>query len=232
MEPFEDVPGRLFPLFVRGVLASTDQECDGVHPEERRAVTGAAPRRQREFLCGRACAHAALGAIGRDRGPLGVGAGRQPQWPAGVVGSISHAGDWSGAVVALAEEAWGLGFDVEVLDPPLTPDVERLVQTLDERSSGPVDHPLARYRSKIAYSAKESVYKCLFPHTGWRLAFDDVTTEIDLHAHRVTARVAPRFRLAEADLASLDVGLVVSHGYVFTGVCIPAPAARAGPLTG
>ena len=195
-------------------------------------MAGAVPRRQREFLCGRACAHAALSAIGRDVGPVGVGAGRQPVWPPGVVGSISHAGDWSGAVVARGEDAWGLGFDIEVLEPPLAPDVERLVSTPEERQSGPVDHPLDVYRSKIAYSVKESVYKCLFPPTGWRLAFDDVAVEIDLPASRGTARVADRLRFAGVDLAALDVGLVVTGGYVFTGVCIADAGTPGRPLTG
>jgi 4'-phosphopantetheinyl transferase EntD len=210
--PFDDVVARLFPPFVRGVLLPTGGGCESPHPEERAAVASVVERRRREFLCGRACAHAALRAIGLDRGPITVGRGRQPEWPPGAVGSISHAGDWAGAVVARAADAWGIGFDIEVLDPPLEPDVERLVLTTAERGVGPVDHPLAAYRSKIAYSAKEAVYKCLFPPTGRRLSFEDVEVDVHLRSSFARAQVA--------DLPPLDVGVVVAHGYVFTGLCI------------
>ena len=222
MALFEDVPGRLFPSFVRGVLAPTGPDCDRAPPEERAAVAGAGPARRREFLCGRACAHAALGAIGRDAGPIGVGRGRQPLWPPGAVGSISHAGDWAGAVVARTEDAWAIGFDMEVLDPPLTPDVERLVLSAQERSPGALGDQPAPHRSKVAFSAKEAVYKCLFPRTGWRLGFSDVTVDVDLGASRCTARVADAFRLPGVDLSAIEVGLVVAHGYLFTGVWIAA----------
>jgi len=222
MAPLEDVVGRLFPPFAPGVLAPTGPDCDGARPEERDAVAGAASARRQEFLCGRACAHAALAAIGLDTGPIGVGPGRQPLWPAGTVGSISHAGDWSGAVVARAEDAWAIGFDIEVVDPPLAPGVERLVLTAQERPSGPLDHPLGRHRSKIAFSAKESVYKCLFPRTGWRLGFSDVTVDVDLEASRCTARVVDAFRLDGVDLSALEIGLVIAHGYLFTGLWIAA----------
>lgn len=213
--PFDGVVARLFPPFVRGVVAPTGPGCESRHPEERAAVAAAVERRRREFLCGRACAHAALRAIGLDHGPIAVGAGRQPVWPVGAVGSISHAGDWAGAVVARSEDAWGLGFDIEALDPPMTPDVERLVLTAAERAvPWPEDHPLAAYRSKIAYSVKETVYKAVFPRTGRRLSFEDVEVEVDAEASTARARLE--------DLAVPPVGVVVAHGYVITGVCIRA----------
>lgn len=221
MALFEDVPGRLFPPFARGVLAPTGPDCDRAPAEEREAVAGAGPARRREFLCGRACAHAALAAIGRDAGPIGVGRGRQPLWPPGAVGSISHAGDWAGAVVARTEDAWAIGFDMEVLDPPLTPDVERLVLTEQERSPGSLDDQPAPHRSKVAFSAKECVYKCLFPATGWTLDFGDVTVDVDVAAGRFAARLAARFRHRGLDGTVLHGRLVVDHGYVFTGLCIP-----------
>ena len=185
-------------------------------------MAGAVERRRREFLCGRACAHTALQRIGLDRGPIAVGRGRQPVWPEGAVGSISHAGDWSGAVVARADDAWALGFDIEVLGPPLAPDVERLVLNPEERALGPVDHPLAAHRSKIAYSVKETVYKCLFPRTGWRLSFADVTVVVDLDRSHAEARLDGRFRSPAVDVSLLEVGLAVADGYIFTGLCITA----------
>jgi 4'-phosphopantetheinyl transferase EntD len=217
MGQFDGVLSRIFPPFVQGVLAPIGPSPGRAHPEEQAMVAGAAERRRREFLSGRTCAHAALAALGRDDGPIGVGARRQPEWPAGVVGSISHGRDWAGAVVALDDDAWGLGFDIEVLDPPLGPDVERLVQTPAERQAPPSGHSLDRHRSKIAYSVKESVYKCVFPRTGWRMGFHDVAVAVDLRSSRARARVDGRLAPAGTGLAVLDVEWVVAGGYVFTG---------------
>ncbi len=52
---------------------------------------------------------------------------REPLWPAGVVGSISHSGELAGAVVARASDAWSVGLDIELLDPPLDAAVQRMV---------------------------------------------------------------------------------------------------------
>ncbi|HYX43772.1 MAG TPA: hypothetical protein VE760_01930 [Acidimicrobiales bacterium] len=196
----------LFPSDAIGVLARIGDAAP-LHAQERRAVVGAGERRRREFLTGRACAHAALAALGRDEGPVPVGPRREPVWPPGVVGSIAHAGDWAGAVVAPADALWALGFDLEALDPPLTPDVERLVAVARD--------PNDPYRSKVAFSAKECVYKCLFPATGWPLAFADVAVDLDLAGGWFQARLADPYRHPP-----LHGRLVVEHGYVFTGLAL------------
>lgn len=197
---------RLFPPRIVGALAPIE-EVGSPYAEERAAVVGAGDRRRREFLSGRACAHAALAALGRDEGAVGIGPDRQPQWPAGVVGSISHAGDRAGAVVAPADAVWAVGFDLEPLDPPLTPEVERLVAVAPD--------PADAYRSKVAFSAKECVYKCLFPVTGWRLDFGDVTVDLDLGAGRFHARLTAQF-----PHPPLHGRVVVEDGYVFTGLTV------------
>jgi len=216
VKPFDDVAPRLFPPFVHTVLAPT-AEVTNPWPDEVALVAGAAPLRRRELLSGRACAHAALRSLGRDDGPIGVGTGRQPVWPQGVVGSISHAGAWCGAAVAAADDAWGLGFDLEVLEPPLSPEVEHLVLSPAERRQ--IGHRGA-YGPKIAFSVKECVYKAVYPRTGWRLGFGDVTVAPDLDAGTYTASVAPWFSHAGLDASALDGRFVVSHGYVFTGLTI------------
>jgi 4'-phosphopantetheinyl transferase EntD len=209
-QPFGDVMERLFPPFVRGALTEITATCRTPFPEEEAAIAGAGPRRRQEFLCGRVSAHVALAALGRDEGPVPVGDRRQPLWPDGVVGSISHAGGWAGAVVAAADDATALGFDIEVLEPPLDTDVDRLVRTPAELAqSAPGDHPLA----KVVFSVKETVFKALFPSTGVRLAFDDVEVRVDLPAGRWDARVRGSDELSGR--------LAIAHGYLFTGLCLP-----------
>ncbi len=205
------VLGELFPAGVAAVVMTLGDEPPCSFAAEREAIAGARPGRRREFLAGRACAHAALGAIGRDGRPIARAATREPLWPAGVVGSIAHAGDLAGAVVAHAAQAWGLGLDIEVLDPPLDAAVERLVLRPGELAG-------RRDLAKLAFAVKECVYKALYPRTCWRLDFHDVHVEIDPAAGCYRAVVDPRFRLAGRPLAALDGRFATVGGHVFAGL--------------
>ncbi|MBW3548666.1 MAG: 4'-phosphopantetheinyl transferase [Actinobacteria bacterium] len=215
----------LFPPIVGVALVPVaDHRCPW--PEEAAAVARAVPSRRREFLAGRAAAHAALAAIGRDEGPVGVGPRRQPRWPAGVVGSIAHAGAWAGAVVAASHHLRGLGLDVEVLDPPLPEDVRRAVA--GPLVAGPTGHPLVPYAPKVAFSVREAVFKCLFPATGWRLEPTDVAVELDLGEGRYRAVVSDRFRRPGPPMAPLTGRFAVVAGHLLTGAGAQSDGASAG----
>jgi len=205
----------LFPPFVRGVAAHVTDGCDSPFPEERDAVAAAAPSRRREFLCGRACAHAALRGLGRDGGPIAIGDRRAPSWPEGMVGSISHAGSLAGAVVARATDARGLGLDIELLDPPLDPKLQRLLLTPGEISRVRALEATEPSAAKILFSAKESVYKCLFPRTGWRLDPRDVDVALDFGRRRYSAAIAERSQTAQL---RLEGTFRMVEGYVLTGL--------------
>ena len=215
----------LFPAFVRVALVPVADH-RSPWPEEAAAVAQAVPSRRREFLAGRAAAHAALAAIGRDEGPVGVGSRRQPRWPAGVVGSIAHAGAWAGAVVAGSHHVRGLGLDIEVLDPPLPEDVRRAVA--GPLVAGPTGHPLAPYAPKVGFSVREAVFKCLFPATGWRLEPTDVAVELDLREGRYRAVVSDRFRRPGSPLATITGRFAVVAGHLLTGADAQADGAPAG----
>jgi len=195
-------------------------------------VATATAARRREFLAGRRCAHAALRAIGCDEG-LAVGRGvmREPLWPAGVVGSISHAGGLAGAVAARTADAWGLGLDIELLEPPLDAALERIVMGPGELPRPARAHPLEPYRSKIAFSVKECVHKCLFPRTRWALDFHDVAVAVDLDANGYEAVVDAGFRLAGRALPPLEGRFAVVGGYVLAGLWV-GPGAPGHALRG
>lgn len=216
---------RLFPPFVRVALVPVADH-QTPWPEEAAAVARAVPSRRREFLAGRAAAHAALAAIGRDEGPVGMGPRRQPRWPAGVVGSIAHAGAWAGAVVAGSQHLGGLGLDIEVLDPPLPEDVQRAVA--GPLVAGPPGHPLVPYAPKVAFSVREALFKCLFPSTGWRLEPADVAVELDLREGWYRAVVSDRFRRPGSSLVPITGRFAVVARHLLTGAGTQAGAASAG----
>lgn len=210
----------LFPPFVRMAVGPTADEPPCPFTEEVQAVARAVARRQREFLWGRAFARSALGSLGHPPVPIGVGPGRQPLWPAGVVGSIAHGGEWAGAAVARARDAWGIALDIEPLDPPLSAAVEALVHSSDELSSFASPPEMALSSSKVAFCAKECVFKSLYPRTGWSLDFLDATVEVDMAERRFRATLDHKFRLPDGPPGPLEGRFRLVHGLVVAGLVV------------
>ena len=80
-------------------------------------VARAVDRRRAEFTTVRTCARIALGRLGLPPAPLLTGSKREPLWPAGVVGSITHCDGYRAAAVARASEVAAIGIDAEPHDP-------------------------------------------------------------------------------------------------------------------
>ncbi|MEQ9399185.1 MAG: 4'-phosphopantetheinyl transferase superfamily protein [Longimicrobiales bacterium] len=136
---------------------------------EARAVARAVPGRREEFARGRAAAREALVKAGGPAAEIGVGPGREPLWPAGWIGSITHCRDLVGAVVAPASSAAGLGLDAEP-DLPLPIDVVGSVMDRTEEASAAASAmPLV-----AVFCAKEAVHKAVFPTTRVWMDFTDV----------------------------------------------------------
>lgn len=208
----------LFPPFVRGAVARLDDASGSPFQDERDAVAKAVPARRREFLCGRACARAALQALGRKAGPIGVGNRREPAWPDGVVGSITHAGELAAAVVADATRARGLGLDIELLDPKLDESLRRLLLTPGELSHVAALEAVEPAAAKVVFSAKECAYKCVFPGTGRRLDAKDIAIALDAGRGRFKAVIAERSEGAGPSPGTLEGAFRVVDGYVVTAM--------------
>lgn len=174
-EPREHWP---LPLVLPGVrlvstrfdpagLAPADFERCGIAP-----IRGAA-KRQTEYLAGRLCARQALYDLTGSPGVPAVGEDRSPQWPAGVVGSITHGDGWAAALVARNHDWCGLGLDVEALLP-----AERS-QRLAAQIHTPAElqrlaalaPPEQAWLTTLAFSLKESLFKALYPLVRQRFYF-------------------------------------------------------------
>jgi 4'-phosphopantetheinyl transferase EntD len=155
-------------------------------------------KRRREFTAGRACARRALALLGLEDAAIPVGAEREPLWPAGVVGSITHCHGYCAAAVARCSRATSIGIDAE-LNVTLPPGVEPLVCTEAERRWLRSAPGAGQVRwATLIFSAKESVYKAWFPPTRRWLEFADVELTIDpergTFVARVSAPVPPSLR--------------------------------------
>ena len=61
----------------------------------------------------RTCARIALGRLGLPPAPLLSGPKREPLWPDGVVGSITHCDGYRAVAVARADQLASIGIDAE-----------------------------------------------------------------------------------------------------------------------
>lgn len=171
---------QLLPSGVVVVEAFEDLAEEAVFPGEEDLVANAVERRIREFVTTRRCAREALGKLGYAPLPIRSGPRREPQWPAGVVGSIAHTTGYRVAAVTLRCVLASIGIDAEQ-NEPLPDGVEELVTAPGEpQMLALLSQTFPNiYWSRVLFSAKKSVYKAWYPITGRWLGFEDVRVTID-----------------------------------------------------
>lgn len=126
----------------------------------------AVQKRKAEFLAGRYCARAALAQHdGSAAVDIGIGTNREPLWPPGFVGSITHTQGYASAIVARQAQVRALGLDSEAwIDTQKVASVSPQILTPRDSHGEQVhlfDSP-SHYLT-LVFSAKESLFKCLFP---------------------------------------------------------------------
>ena len=142
------------------------------------------PKRLADFSTGRYCATKALEQIGIENAIIPIGKDREPIWPEGIVGSISHCDSLTGAIVAKSSDHISLGLDIEEIGR-VTPDLWDLVFTENEKNylSG-LSEKEVLVQSTVIFSAKEAFYKFQHPITLTFLDFLDVEVTLP-HMHRI-----------------------------------------------
>ncbi len=175
-------------------------------PAEAALIAGASLLRRSAFLAGRACAREALAALGVAPSPLLREESGAPIWPAGIVGSISHAGGVAGAIVARAPTIIGVGLDIDTAEPIPEAATARLVGRPDELSDG-----IDLGRAKRLFVAKEAVYKLHFPIQRKFLEFHDVRVDLDAETGDFVAEILDPHH-AEIAAARYRGKLVESEG--------------------
>jgi enterobactin synthetase component D len=170
----ELLPGTVFlsTRFDPALLVADDFQRSAVPPPA--SIQRSVAKRQAEFLAGRLCARAALQQLeGLDCIPA-IGEDRAPIWPGHISGSITHSTGHAAAIVAHKAQWRGLGMDLENLLP--LERAERLageILTADElqrMAAGPREQ-LAHVVT-LTFSAKESLFKALYPIVQKRFYFE------------------------------------------------------------
>lgn len=196
-------------------------------PDEQAAVRGAVESRRTEFRTVRHCARTALGELGVPPVPILPGPRREPRWPDGIVGSMTHCAGYRAAAVARAADIASLGIDAEpheALPDGMLPSVarpEEIARLTRLYARSPDVH-----WDRLTFSAKESVYKAWFPLARRWLGFHDasLTIDPDRQAFEVSLR-DHRLPVDGRTLAALTGRWTVENDLITTSVVIDAPAA-------
>lgn len=169
-----DSPSGL-PSFASFVVSRQSEPIPAVDWREQALLPDSAmPTRREAFARGRAAAHAGLRTLGLDDGPILAGPNREPLWPHGVTGAISHAAGFGVALVAPTAYTDGVGTDLEALHN--VPDLWEHVPRPEER--GWLEELEAKDREAAIlalFSAKESIYKAFFPRVRSFFGFEQAS---------------------------------------------------------
>jgi enterobactin synthetase component D len=224
---------QLFPIAVAqcsiawlGLDADWEREL-GIELPESLAV--AAPKRRRDYLAGRYCARQALSQLDPElaRSPIEIGAAREPVWPEGIVGSITHTDGFASAVAARASDVTGLGVDAE-REPPssdLAHLEHQIVSPVEADALKASDLPRST-RTLLAFSAKEAIFKCFYPRARQLWEFHEVEiVRIDPERGSFLARGASSRAAAIWPRLGVDGRFLIRDGRVYTGACVRTPPA-------
>jgi 4'-phosphopantetheinyl transferase EntD len=228
----EDAPGprisnELAALFPSGVVVAETRvpgaRADLLPEEEADLGTRAVANRAREFAAGRACARRALQEFGISGFPVRVGANREPLWPAGTVGSITHTEGLCAAAVGESRRFLGLGLDVEQAGRVSASLQSRICVPAERAWLGRLALAEARIAATLVFAVKEAFYKLQYPLTRQWLYFQDAAIELpDWPASTGIWRLRPERAMLVAHHTAFPLcgAYRIADGFVIAGGAI------------
>lgn len=131
----------------------------------------AVAKRRADYLSGRYAASQLLHKVGCN-GAVALGTDRAPVWPVGWRGSISHTEKQAIAILAPHRSNISLGVDIETLHPEVMRKMAATFTTASERNVLAASHIPSETALLIIFSAKESLFKALYPQVQHIFGFE------------------------------------------------------------
>uniref|UniRef100_UPI0036DB4FA5 4'-phosphopantetheinyl transferase family protein n=1 Tax=Priestia megaterium TaxID=1404 RepID=UPI0036DB4FA5 len=213
----------------------TDYESavSALYPQEAAATARSLPKRRQEYANVRMCARRALSKLRVPPGPVLAGQRGAPQWPAGIVGSMTHCPGYRAAAVGRSSDFLGLGIDAEPNAP--------LPEGLLEFTSLPQERAWIGHLSDLApevcwdrllFSTKEALFKTWYPLTERELDFGEAEIHIELESGTFSGRVLlPEPVVGGERLETFSGRWLCRDGFIVTAIALPAPPPSCVPGT-
>jgi 4'-phosphopantetheinyl transferase EntD len=167
----------LFTSPVAVEVATTSDYFAPIDIEEAPYAERMVERRRQEFAAGRACAHRALKRIDADFGPIRVAHRRDPVWPVGIVGSITHCEGFCAAVVARGGPIAGLGIDAEPARQLDDETRNTILNSEEQAALSRIPLPPGLWTT-MGFAAKEALFKAVYPVLIREIAFDEIVLSV------------------------------------------------------
>lgn len=192
-------------------------------PEEEPLIARSVPKRRNEFVTVRHCARVAMEQLGVPLSPILKGEKGEPQWPRGVVGSLTHCEGYRAAVVGRSAAARSVGIDAE--PHGVLPDrvLEAISLPAERREIAAL--PGGLHWDRILFCAKEATYKAWFPLTQRWLGFEDAYISFEVDSDGTTGSFVSRILIDPAarsgpPLTELSGRWTVADGLALTAIVL------------
>ncbi len=215
-----DVPfSSPFPPDVAfAAVRSDDSQLNALLPEEQTLASSfRAEKRRADFVAGRQAARAGLQQLDLpNAGPILQGVQREPLWPDGSIGAIAHSGGWAVAAVGRTANYAGIGFDMEQERRSMTDRVAGRFCVLSEAEWVFEDGRLHRDRALMLFTAKEALYKALYPTCKVFFGFEDALLTWDETCGRFSVELLKTLcpELKKGHIFS--VGCLRNNGFIYS----------------
>ena len=183
-------------------------------------LANASLKRRREFRAGRVAAADALAALCPDlaAATVAIGIDGEPIWPEGVVGSITHTSGLAAAAVANVSDVLALGLDAQQRIPDA-----RIAAVLDQVCvEDEVDWARSAADLTLVFSAKECLFKCLYPLARQYIDFTDARlVEVSPRARRFRIQLRVDVDNALPSGCSIEGRFALHDRLTLTGIALP-----------
>lgn len=191
-------------------------------PEESAALGEAvSPKRRKDFSLGRMAARRALFDLGHTTpSPVLRGEHREPLFPKGITGSISHSGGIGIAAVAYDSYVAAVGVDIQQIEERYSDELIARFADPDEFDWVLSDPALKTLRAVKLFSAKESIFKALYPVARVWFAFD--AAKLIPNENENGFRALVRLPIMSPGLIQLEISVKLTSDIVVTGAILEA----------
>lgn len=181
------------------LIGDVRDRCHELLPEEQLVLEGLSQRRRAEFSTARVLAHQAMQRAGLRQAPVLRNTDRSPRWPDGLQGGLTHSRGLAAA--AISTTLAGVGIDLEQQGRLAEAAATRILTAGESAVLGDLDGDF-RWLATLAFSAKEAVYKSIYPAVGLYIGYREVTIALHPETASFTARYLgnnPANAVLEAD---------------------------------
>ncbi len=176
--------------------------------------------RKAEFFAGRYAAQQAMKRLGIEKTTVEIGQHRNPIWPNGFVGSITHTATQAMCAIAKSTDYKSMGIDLADQIPFITANniKDSIIQAheADVLSKTPL---LFEQSLTLAFSAKESLFKALYPQVGAYFEFHAAEIwRIEIETHVFLMRLTRDLTPSLIKGTVFKGKFMVQPGTVFTSI--------------